>query len=130
MKFMLLMNYHVDGVEPITEWAPEDIKAHMEFQHSFGKKLTDSGELVDAQGLAWPDAAKKVVKKDGPAVVTDGPFAEAKEFLAGYWTVDVESLERAVEIAAEASAAPGPQGRPLGQEILVREVMSAPPAEQ
>ncbi|CRK56260.1 hypothetical protein [Alloactinosynnema sp. L-07] len=130
MKFMLLMNYHVEGVEPITDWAPEDVKAHMEFQDDFYQRLTESGELVDAQGLAWPDAAKKVVKKDGPAVVTDGPFAESKEFLAGYWIIDVESVERALEVAAEASAAPGPQGKPLGQEIQVREIMSAPPVEQ
>ncbi|HVK25311.1 MAG TPA: YciI family protein [Actinokineospora sp.] len=130
MKFMLLMNYYVEGVEPVTEWAPQDVQAHMEFQDSFYKRLTESGELVDAQGLAWPDAAKKVVKKDGDAVVTDGPFAESKEFLAGYWIIDVESVERAVEIAGEASAAPGPHGKPLGQEILVREIMSAPPVEQ
>jgi hypothetical protein len=85
--------------------------------------------LVAAEGLAWPDQAKVVrAGKDG-APVTDGVFPEAKEFLAGYWIVDVESVERAYAIAARASAAPGSGGVPLNMPIEVQQVMSGPPEE-
>jgi hypothetical protein len=127
-KFLLLMNYGGgECTEPMTNWAPEDIKAHIEFQHALGKELADNGELVDAQGLSGPELAKIVTSNGaGAPVVTDGPFPESKEFLAGYWLVDVETAERAVEIAAKASAAPGPGGVPISQPIEVRELMSAP----
>jgi hypothetical protein len=125
-KFLLLMNYGAEGVEPMTTWAQEDIKAHIDFQHALGKELTDNGELVDAQGLAGPELAKTVTFNGvGAPVVTDGPFPEYKEFLAGYWLVDLETPERAIEIAAKASAAPGPSGVPISQPIEVREVMIA-----
>jgi hypothetical protein len=95
----------------------------------FSKKLGAAGELVAAEGLSGPDQAKLVrAGKDGKPV-TDGVFPEAKEFLAGYWIVDVESAERAYQIAAEASAAPGPGGTPLNMAIEVREVMSGPPKD-
>lgn len=125
MKYMLLMHYKVEGVEPIGTWAPEDIRAHIDFQHELNRELTESAELVDAQGLS---ELVTVVTGDGLAapVVSDGPFPEAKEFLAGYRTVDVESAERALEIAARMSAAPGPNGVPIRQPIEVRQVMSAP----
>jgi hypothetical protein len=94
------------------------------------KDLTESGELVDAQGLAFPQDARIVrAQKDGSPAVTDGPFAEAKEFLAGFWIVDCESTDRAYQIAARASAAPGKAGVPLNMPIEVRQVMSAPPAD-
>jgi hypothetical protein len=127
MKYMLLQGYVVDGVPPIGTWAPEDIKAHIDFQIQLNQDLMDSGEFVDAQGLAWPDQAKFVVG-DGKAlpVVTDGPFPESKEFLAGYRLVDVATEERAVEIAARISAAPGPDGVPIRQPIEMREVAGAP----
>ncbi|MEV0706158.1 YciI family protein [Nocardia aurea] len=129
MKYMLLKTYSeaANCDIPINEWAPEDIVAHMEFQKALGEQLTRSGELVDAQGLAGPDEAR-VVNSDGRSapVVTDGPFPETKEFLAGYWIVDVDNPERAIEIAAQASAAPGPGGAPIGERIEVRAVMSAP----
>lgn len=128
-KFLLLMNYEGGaGCDvPMSEWAADDIKAHIEFQRALGKELTDAGELVDGQGLAGPELAK-IVTSDGAGapVVSDGPFPESKEFLAGYWMVDVESEERAIEIAARASAAPGPGGVPIQQPIEVRQVMSAP----
>jgi hypothetical protein len=128
-KYLLLMNYEpTPGCDvPISEWAPEDIKAHIEFQQELGKELTERGELVDGQGLAGPELAK-IVTFDGVTspVVTDGPFPESKEFLAGYWMVDVESEERALEIAAKASAAPGLGGKPIQQPIHVRQVMNAP----
>src|SRR5216684_3671081 len=96
---------------------------------SFARRLGESGELVGAEGLAGPDQAKRVrAGKDGKPI-TDGVFPEAKEFLAGYWIVDVESAERAYEIAGQASAAPGPGGTPLNMAIEVREVMSGPPEE-
>jgi len=131
MKYMLLMNYYVEGVPPITEWPADAITEHIAFQHTLGAELTESGELVDGQGLADPSQAV-FVKWDGQGspVVTDGPFPESKEFLAGYWTVDVESRERAIEIAAKASAAPGPDGRPIQQVFEVRQVMDAPSTEQ
>jgi hypothetical protein len=93
----------------------------------FAAKLGGNGELVDAQGLAGPDQAKLVKGGKDGAPITDGVFPESKEFLAGYWIVDVDTRERAYAIAAEASMAPGPGGAPLHLPIEVREVMSAPP---
>ena len=125
MKYMLLMHYGATpGVPPMTEWAPEDMKARGEAMMAIHEELAASGELVGADGLTGPEAAKIVTDdRTGAPVVTDGPFAESKEFLAGYWLVDVESEERAIEIAARTSAAPGPGGRPMGKEIEVRPVM-------
>jgi hypothetical protein len=114
----------------IGTWPPEDIKAHIGFMLRFNKELRDAGELVGAEGLALPEQARVVrATKNGAPEVTDGPFPEAKEFLAGYWIVDCESPERAYEIAARASAAPGKGGVPLNMSIEVREVMSAPPVD-
>jgi hypothetical protein len=110
----------------VASWSPEDLQAHIGFMHRLNADLTASGELVGAEGLAPPAEAKLVrAGKDG-APVTDGPFAEAKEFLAGFWIVDVDRPERAYEIAARASSAPGPGGAPLVIPIEVRQVMSAP----
>jgi hypothetical protein len=131
VKYMLMMNYYVEGVPPIDEWAPEDVRRHIRFQQDLGAELVATGELVDGQGLAWP-ATAKFVTSDGVSapVVTDGPFAESKEFLAGYWLVDVDDEARAIEIAATASAAPGPDGVPMRQVFEVRALMEAPaPAE-
>ena len=108
----------------INSWTPDDLKAHMDFMHRFNKELMDAGERVGAEGLAMPAEAKVVrAGKDG-VPITDGPFAEAKEFLAGYWIVEVDSPERAYALAAKASAAPGPGGVPLNMPIEVRQVMS------
>jgi hypothetical protein len=127
VKYMLLMNTTDIGHPPITEWDPADVKAHIEFMREFSQGLVDSGELVTAEGLALPDAAKIVRARDGAEpVVTDGPFPEAKEFLAGYWIVDVDGPDRAVEIAAAASASPGPGGVTLNHPIEVRQVMAGP----
>lgn len=129
MKYMLLMNY-APGGESVAEWAAEDRKASGAHMMAIHEELAASGELVGAEGLTGPEAAKIVIH-DGVAapVVTDGPFPEAKEFLAGYWLVDVGSEERAIEIAARTSAAPGPDGRPTAREIQVRPVMSGPDME-
>jgi hypothetical protein len=129
MKFMLMMNTPAGGPYQIATWPLKDIKGHIAFMKSFATKLQAKGELAAAEGLAGPDQAKLVrAGKDGRPV-TDGVFPETKEFLAGYWIVDVESRERAYAIAAEASAAPGPGGAPLYLPIEVREVMSAPPTD-
>jgi hypothetical protein len=107
----------------------KDIQAHIAFMRTFAKELSESGELVSTEGLADPKQAKIVrADKDG-APVTDGVFPEAKEYLAGYWIVDVETPERAYAIAARASTAPGPGGAPSNMPIEVRQVMSSAPAE-
>ena len=132
MRYMLLQNYGEveSGCAPMTEWSPGDIKAHIEFQQALNQELADRGELVDAQGLAGPEQARFVVSDGATApVITDGPYPEAKELLAGYRLIDVETAERALEIAARASAAPGPDGVPIQQPIEVREVLSAPDPE-
>ena len=132
MRFMLLQNYGPveSDCPPMTEWSPADIKAHIDFQQALNAELAQRGELVDAQGLAGPELAKFVVwDGSGAPVVTDGPFPEAKELLAGYRLVDVEAAERAIEIAAQASAAPGPGGLAIRQPIEVRQVLSAPDPE-
>jgi hypothetical protein len=131
MKFILMMHApRGKGDWSVFDWPPEDLQAHMEFMKRLGKELENSGELVGAEGLAGPDQARIVrAGKGGAPEVTDGPFAESKEFLAGYWIVDCETPQRAYEIAARASAAPGRGGVPLNMPIEVREVMSAPPVE-
>jgi hypothetical protein len=125
MKFVLMQHYgRVEGnVRPMSEWDPADVQAHIQFQKDVNAELRERGELVDAQALTGPDLAKIVLATDGAPAITDGPFAESKELLAGWRTVDVESQERALEIAAQVSEGPGPDGVPLRQQIEVREVM-------
>ena len=131
MKYMLMMNAkRGKGDWAVMSWPEADLKAHIRFMKDLNKELIKSGELVAAEGLASPGEARVVrARKNGTPEVTDGPFAEAKEFLAGYWIVDCETTERVYEIAARASAAPGPGGVPLNLPIEVRQVMSAPPVE-
>ena len=123
MKYMLMMNTPSGGPYQIASWPQQDIRAHIAFMIGFAKKLGESGELVAAEGLAGPDQAKLVRAGADGRPITDGVFPEAKEFLAGYWIVDVDTPQRAYEIAAKASAAPGPGSKPLNQPIEVREVM-------
>ncbi len=129
MKFMLMMNAPRGNKDwGVATWPKQDLKAHIDFMINFSKELAAGGELVSAEGLDSPDQARLVRAGKGvKPEVTDGPFAEAKEFLAGYWIVDVETPERAYEIAGRASAAPGPGGAPLNLGIEVRQVMSGPP---
>ena len=123
MKYMLMMNTPSGGPYQIANWPQQDIKAHIAFMIGFAKKLGESGELVGAEGLSGPDQAKRVrAGKDGKPI-TDGVFPESKEFLAGWWIVDMESKQRAYELAATISAAPGIGGVPLNMAIEVREVM-------
>jgi len=128
MKFMLMMHApRGDGGYKINEWKQEDFRAHIQFMKDLNKDLRAAGELVGVEGLAPPGQTRVVRSFDGTLEVTDGPFAESKEFLAGYWIVDVENAERAYAIAGRASTAPGPGGKPLGIKIEVRQVMSVPP---
>ena len=127
MRYLLMMNVPAGtGDYQINDWSPEDFQAHIAFMHRYNKELKEAGEFVDAQGLTPPAQAKLIrAGKDGRPV-TDGVFPESKEFLAGFWMIDVESPERAIELAAKASAAPGPGGKPLNMAIEVRPVMSGP----
>ena len=130
MRFMLMMHTpRGTGDYQTSKWSPEDFQAHMAFMHGINKEIREAGEWVDGQGLTPPGQAKLVrAGKDG-APVTDGVFPEAKEFLAGFWIVEVDRPERAYQIAAKASAAPGPGGKPLIIPFEVRQVMSPPPDE-
>lgn len=122
--FLILTNHDESAVPHMTEWDPADMDAHLEYLRALNAELVASGELVEMRALADPGMAKRV-RSDGASspVVTDGPYPEAKEVLAGFQLVDVESEERAVEIAAQVSAVPGPGGVPVGLTIEVRQVM-------
>jgi hypothetical protein len=124
MKYMLLMNTPGGGPYQISKWSKQDIEAHMQHMRRLNAKLRAAGEIVSAEGLAGPDQAKLVKAGATGEPITDGVFPETKEFLAGFWIVDVDSPERAYAIAAEASMAPGPGGKPLHLGIEVRQVMS------
>ena len=131
MKYMLIMNTPRDGYKQYLSWPKEVLEANGAFMHAFAGRLRASGELVDAEGLASPEAARRVRMGDEGTPITDGVFPESKEFLAGYWLVDVDRPERAYEIAAEVSTAPGGtvkgvDGAPLDHFwIEVRQVMSS-----
>jgi hypothetical protein len=131
VKYMLMMHAPKgNGNWQVMSWPPADLRNHIGFMKRLARELGEAGELVSAEGLAGPEQARIVqAGANGVPEVTDGPFPEAKEFLAGYWIVDVERTERAYEIAARASAAPGRNGAPLNMRIEVREVMSAPPVD-
>ena len=123
MRYMLMMNTPGGGPYQIAQWPKKDIEAHIAFMKQFAQKLQTAGELVGAAGLAGPEQAKLVRAGDRGEPITDGVFPETKEFLAGYWIVDVDSSERAYAIAAEASMAPGADGKPLRMPLEVRQVM-------
>jgi hypothetical protein len=128
MKYILMMNVP-GGPYKISNWEPKDFQAHIAFMKNLNRELKQSGEFVAAEGLTGPDQAKIVRAGSNGVPVTDGVFPESKEFLAGYWIVDVDTPERAYAIAGRASAAPGPGGAPLNMPIEVRQVMSVPPDE-
>jgi hypothetical protein len=127
MKFILMMNApRGTGDWDIFSWTPEAREAHAAHMQRLNAELREAGELVAVEGLAAPAHARIVrapTSKGGEPVVTDGPFPESKEFLAGYWIVDVENAKQAYAIAARASAAPGPRGETMYIPIEVREVM-------
>jgi hypothetical protein len=130
VKYMILMQSTTKEWESFDGWSQDDIKVMVEFMDQLNQELEKSGELVDAQGLGGPKFAKIVRAQSGGApIVTDGPFPEAKEFLAGFWVVDVATPERAIEIAARASACPGPGGAPGNDPVEVHPVQEGPPGD-
>lgn len=125
MKYLLMMNTPAGGEYQIMSWPKKDIEAHMNHMFALNEKLRAAGELVGVEALTSPAQAKLVrAGGQGGTPITDGIFPETKEFLAGFWTVDVATPQRAYEIAAIASAAPGIGGVPLNMSIEVREVMT------
>ena len=132
MKYMMMMNApRGNGEYQINDWSPDDFQAHIAFMHGFNRQLSEAGEMVACEGLTPPAQAKLVrAGKDGRPV-TDGPFPETKEFLAGFWIIDVDSPERALEIAGEASTAPGASvigadGKPIDHLwIEVRQILGS-----
>jgi hypothetical protein len=124
MKYILMMTGTKAGVDNYKAWSQKDIQTHFAHLTALNKDLTESGEFVTTEGLAMPHQAKVVRAGTNGTPITDGVFPEAKEFLLGYWIVDVESPERAYEIAARISAGPGPGGVPTNMPIEVREIMS------
>jgi hypothetical protein len=129
MKYMVMMNTMKAGANMLN-WSQNDFQTHIAFMMNLNKDLREAGELVSAEGLSFPDQAKLVrAGKDGTPI-TDGVFPESKEFLAGYWIVDVDSSERVYAIAARISAAPGAGGAPLNMPIEVRPIMTGPPPEK
>jgi len=129
MKYILLMSGTKAGVDTYHAWSQKDIEAHMAVLGRINNELTESGEFVATQGLAEPREAKVVRGEKNGMPVTDGIFPESKEFLLGYWIVDVASPERAYAIAARISAAPGPGGVSTNVPIEVRRFASYEPSK-
>jgi hypothetical protein len=124
MKYLLLKHYRggpapaVDSV-PMDQWTPEEVDAHVQFMNDFAARLEETGEFVDMQALV-PEGAFVRYDGEGRPPVTDGPFAETKDLIAGWFVIDVESWDRAVQLAGELSAAPGAGGKPLHEWLEVR----------
>jgi len=130
MKFILMMHttWGESGDYDLFKWPPGALGQHMKFLGALNEALEKEGALVGIEGLSAPNQAKLVrASPNGGPPITDGPFPESKEFLAGWWIIDVEGPERAYEIAARASAAPGPDGAPLNMAIEVRQFLTGPP---
>jgi len=131
VKYLLLKHYRgapiPDGFVPMDKWTPAEVDAHIQFMRDFAARLEETGEFVDAQALA-PEGTFVRYDGEGRPPVTDGPFAETKDLIAGWMVIDVESWDRAVELAGELSSAPGPGGKPIYEWLEVRPFMSEPPA--
>ena len=130
MKYILLMSSTRTGVEGYHAWSKSDIDAHMAVLQRISKELTESGEFVATQGLAEPSEARVVRGEKNGVPITDGIFPESKEFLLGYWIVDVANAERAYTIAGQISAAAGPGGKPTNMPIEVRQFATYTPKPQ
>jgi hypothetical protein len=129
-RYLLGVNFDGGVADtPMEDWKPEEITAHLDYYGALREELLASGERIQSEVLAGPDLAKIVTSDGSKTLVTDGPFQEFKEWLAGYQIVDVESEERAIEIAAKLSAVPGPGGVPTQQPIQVRRVMDEAPSD-
>jgi hypothetical protein len=129
MKYILLMTGTKEGVDSYKAWSEKDIQTHFAYLTSIRNDLTKSGEFVATEGLAMPHQAKVVRAGKDHTPVTDGVFPEAKEFVLGYWIVDVDTAERAYEIAALFSTGPGPGGTQVNLPIEVRQIMTRGSAE-
>jgi hypothetical protein len=127
MKYMLMMNTMKAGSTGLSGWSEKDVKTMVGFMMGLDKELCARGELVFEEGLTFPNEAKLVRADNEGVPITDDVFPESKEFLAGFWIVDVASPERAYAIAARISMCPGPGGVPLHMPIEVRPVGSPPP---
>ncbi|WP_030461545.1 YciI family protein [Kitasatospora sp. NRRL B-11411] len=129
-KYLLLKHYRgapePEGFVPMDKWTPEEVTAHIQYMRDFAAKLEGTGEFVDAQALA-PEGTWVQYGGEGKPPVTDGPFAETKDLIAGWMIIDVDSHQRALELAAELSAAPGAGGEPIREWLELRPVMSEPP---
>ncbi|HTW47275.1 MAG TPA: YciI family protein [Acidobacteriaceae bacterium] len=125
MKYILMMNGKKSDFDGYAQWSKEDLQANVAFMRAFSRELKDSGTFVTSEGLGWPIEARLVRAGSQGEPITDGVFPESKEFLAGYWIVDVESPEQAYAIAARLSHAPGPGGEPGNMPVEVRRVLSS-----
>jgi hypothetical protein len=123
MKYILMMHGTKANWDEYSTWSKEDLQRNVAFMREFSKELKDSGVFIATEGLGWPSEAKMVRASQNGQTITDGVFPESKEFLAGYWIIDVESSEQAYKIAARVSAAPGRGGSPGNVPIEVRQVM-------
>jgi hypothetical protein len=129
MRFMVHMNvpkgpYQMEG------WSPDDVKRMVGFMDQLNLNLKAAGQLVSAEGLVSPEQARLVTANDdGSPSVTDGPFAETKEFIAGFWIIEVKNADEAYRFAARVSSCPGPGGKPLNMPVEVRQVGDAPPTD-
>jgi hypothetical protein len=129
-KYLLLKHYRgapapVNNV-PMNEWTPQEVSDHIQFMHDLAAKLEQNGEFIEGQALA-PEGTWVRYDGEGRPPVTDGPFAETKDLIAGWMVIDVDSYERALEIAAELSSAPGAGGRPIHEWLELRPFLGAPP---
>jgi len=129
-KYLLLKHYRgapaaVNDV-PMDRWTPEEVAAHIGFMQEFAARLERSGEFVDGQALS-PDGVWVRYDGEGRPPVTDGPFAETKDLIAGWMVIDVDSRERAIELAGELSAAPGAGGAPIHEWLELRPFLTEPP---
>lgn len=123
MKYLMLKHYRgapasVNDV-PMEEWTPAEVTAHVEYMNDFAARLEKTGEYVDSQALS-PDGTFVRFDGAGKPPVTDGPFAETKDLIAGWMVIDVDSYDRALQLAGELSAAPGAGGEPLGEWLELR----------
>ncbi|WP_309132187.1 YciI family protein [Brevibacterium sp.] len=129
-KYLMLKHYRgapvPEGFVPMDQWTPEEISAHMQYMSDFAAKLQETGEFVDAQALS-PEGTFVAYGGEGKPPVTDGPFPETKDLIAGWMAIDVDSYERAVELAGELSAAPGKGGKPIHEWLELRPFLEAPP---
>ncbi len=129
-RYLLIVDFQPgDDSTPMEEWAPAEVDAHLAYYTELNRTLAASGELVGGEILTGPDEAR-VVRSDGKAArVTEGPFSEISEWVAGYQIVSVPTRERALEIAALVSAVPGRGGVPLAQPVTVRRILDDGPAD-